>query len=147
MPKPDDVGVGTAIFILNNQRQVLLYLRKGAHASGLWAVPGGWMDRADTSSEVAIARETLEETGIQVVRAYPLCWTTEDHKDLGVRTVTLYHYTLAGGWNYVTSLRPQLMEPNKAEKWAWFDLDELPDNLFPKLPEAVAKLKATLGMA
>ena len=44
MPRPNNVGVGTALLIFNRDRKVLLGKRKGAHRAGCWAPPeAGWI--------------------------------------------------------------------------------------------------------
>lgn len=136
MPKPDDVGVGTALFILNEDGHILMGKRKGAHRAGHWCVPGGWLDREDPSTDIAIIRETKEETDLEVRRVDPLCWTTEDHPEIGIRTVTLYHVTGPGWWDG----DPEVMEPEKCEEWRWVSLSDIPSPLFPGLMEAVEAL-------
>jgi len=134
MPRPCDVGVGTAVLILNEHNEILLGQRKGAHRAGFWCAPGGWLDRADTQVVEAAIREVHEETGVKVVTAYRLLWTTEDHPELQVRTVTLYY--VARKW----CGSPRVMEPDKCEAWSWFASDDLPSPLFPGLAEALSLL-------
>jgi ADP-ribose pyrophosphatase YjhB (NUDIX family) len=45
--------------------QVLLCLRAGPPAAGRWALPGGFVEAGETLDEAA-ARETFEETGVQL---------------------------------------------------------------------------------
>jgi len=137
VPKPDDVGVGTALLVLNEKKQLLLGKRKGAHCAGTWCCPGGWMDRTDKTSSEAVIREAAEECGIEVQFAEPFIWTTEDHEELGVRTVTLYHTAISGDWTGT----PAILEPEKCDGWEWFDLDTIPDQLFPGLRETIAALR------
>lgn len=145
MPKPDDVGVGTAVIVLNETGQILLGKRKGAHRAGHWACPGGWLDRDDSSTDIAAIREVKEETDIEIRRIEPLCWTTEDHPELGVRTVTLYHLAVKDndGW----AGEPEVTEPEKCEEWGWFNTSDLPDPCFPGLKEAVMKLRRKRAIA
>jgi 8-oxo-dGTP diphosphatase len=137
MSKPDDVGVGTAIFVLDASNKILLGKRKGAHRAGHWSVPGGWVDREDSDIKVAVIREAYEETGITVKYAEQLCWVTEDHPEIETRTVTLYYITWNGEW----SGTPYVAEPNKCEVWEWFDLDDLPSPLFPGMEDAIRLLE------
>jgi 8-oxo-dGTP pyrophosphatase MutT (NUDIX family) len=150
MPRPDDVGVGVALLLLwpapAGRGRVLLGLRKGAHAAGVWAPPGGWLDRSDTSTWAAAQRELWEETGLELTRPpVPFAWTTEDHPELGVRTVTLYHLVRisalpVGLYNVLQLQEPPVREPDKCERWAWFSCEDLPDNLYPGLREAIEQL-------
>ena len=142
MPRPNDVGVGTAVIVLNGHHEILLGKRKGAHRAGHWSCPGGWLDRADSGTVVAVCREALEETGLVLdkMKVKQMLWTTEDHPELGVRTVTLYHLAWPGFWEGEVLL----MEPNKCEGWQWFDLDDLPSPLFPGVKYALEKLQERL---
>lgn len=136
MPKPDDVGVGTALLILNEKGQILLGKRKGAHRAGYWSFPGGWLDRSDTETKFAVIRETAEETGLIVHDAEQHLWVTEDHPEIGVRTVTLYHIARPGQWNGI----PEVLEPDKCEKWGWYYPHSLPSPLFPGLRGAIDQI-------
>lgn len=136
MPKPDDVGVGTAMIVLDEDGRVLLGKRQGAHRAGHWCCPGGWLDRPDQATDEAAIRETMEEAGITVHQADPHIWTTEDHPELGVRTVTLYHITRFGEWEGEATR----MEPEKCLEWRWCSRQDLPRPLFPGVEEALSRL-------
>jgi ADP-ribose pyrophosphatase len=61
-PDAPRVAVGAVII---HQNKVLLVLRGQAPARGLWAIPGGSVELGETLA-VAVEREVLEETGLQV---------------------------------------------------------------------------------
>lgn len=138
MPRPNDVGVGIAVFILNDQDQILLLKRSGAHAAGCWSTPGGWVDRTDKSLLEVVKREALEEVGIDIRFAEQIGATTEDHPEAGIRSVTVYH--LAHLWTGT----PTILEPNKASDLQWFDLDKVPQERFPALTEGLLFLERAL---
>jgi ADP-ribose pyrophosphatase YjhB (NUDIX family) len=53
MSRPNNVGVGVAMLVVNTTDEtVLLLKRKGAHAEGTWACPGGWIDFEDESRKM-----------------------------------------------------------------------------------------------
>jgi len=83
-----------------------------------------------------LKREALEEIGITIHEAHPFCWTTEDHSDIGVRSVTLYHVATAPMWGG----EPQNLEPHKCSEFGWFNVDNLPDPLFPGLHRVIRNL-------
>jgi 8-oxo-dGTP diphosphatase len=132
MPKPNDVGVGTALIIISPKGEILLGKRKGSHAAGNWSVPGGWLDRDDKTTAHAVVREVAEETDLifQPSDVHSMLWTTEDHPDF--RSVTLYHYI-----ELQHEVFPRTREPHKCEGWQWFPLQELPSPLFPELDKAI----------
>lgn len=66
MPKPVTPFVGCDVFVLNQQKKVLLVKRSDTN---LWALPGGGHDLGETPAKCAI-RECFEETGydIEIIR-------------------------------------------------------------------------------
>lgn len=116
--------------------------RQGAHAAGKWSFPGGWIDRSDSSLLDVAKREALEETGLTLFSARQVGATTEDHPDLGVRTVTIYF--IAGCLNWTGE--PTIKEPAKCSEMGWFDLNNLPAEVFPALMEGVKFVKSYLDI-
>jgi 8-oxo-dGTP diphosphatase len=125
--------------VFNKRGQILLGLRKGAHWADHWACPGGWLDRPDESTVRAVKREAREEAGLAVYQATEHCWTTRDCPELEARTVTLYHITEQehDQWRG----EPEVLEPEKCERWEWFDTEALPSPLFPGVETAIDRLK------
>lgn len=129
MPRPSDVGVGVCI-VLKRDGKVLLLQRKGSHAAGTWAVPGGWIDRADAHPLDVVKREAMEEMGVTVRDAVLVGVTSEDHQDF--RTVSLYY--LATKWEG----EPRICEPEKCSAIMWHPLHEaLSFPVFPGLGEGL----------
>ncbi len=58
MKRIDDLKVGVAVIILNEEKQVLLQKRSDV---GLWGISSGHIEIGETVSEAAI-REVKEET-------------------------------------------------------------------------------------
>ena len=136
MPRPDNIGVGVAVICHNNIGQVLLGLRKNAHAAGLWSAPGGWIDPGDPSTQFTCQRELYEEVGLDfdTDMIKTMSTTIEYHEDLKITCVTCYHEV------FVTQSQEahvKLMEPHKCEQWKWFHWQSLPGNLFPNLKEQI----------
>ena len=113
------VGIGILIFKNN---KVLLGKRKGAHASDVYAGPGGHLEHLESFAACA-KREAREETGMEIENIRFLCLTN-------FKTYAPKHYVdigLAADWK---NGEPQILEPNKCESWGWYDLDNLPAPLF-----------------
>lgn len=119
------VRVGVGVYLFNPQHQVLLGLRKSAHGNGTWCPPGGHLEFGESNEQAAI-REVKEETNISVnPENISLQGITNDfYKESNKHYITLHFFCK----NFTGE--PQLMEPDKCEKWQWFDLDNLPKNLF-----------------
>lgn len=61
-------SAATVAFIMNEQGELLVCRRGKEPAKGTLDLPGGFIDMNETGEE-GIAREVLEETGLQVTRA------------------------------------------------------------------------------
>lgn len=109
--------VGVGVMILKGGK-VLLTKRKGSHGAGEYGFPGGHLELMESFEDCAI-RETREECGIEIKNIAFLYLTN----------VTKYapkhyvHIGLVADW---ASGEPKTLEPDKAEEWRWYDLNELP---------------------
>lgn len=109
------VGLGVMIW---KDGKVLLGKRKGKHAPGVYAFPGGHLEYME-SFEDCVRREVAEETGMEV----------ENIKFLLVGNAKLYapkHYVQVNFTADWKSGEPQNLEPDKCEGWDWYDVDNLP---------------------
>ena len=91
---------------------------------GTWTMPGGKLDYLEEPKK-GLIREIVEETGLVV-----------GEKDLNLISVT---NDISGGAHFVTlgficeriDGDPQVLEPDEITEWRWFDLDALPERVFP----------------
>ncbi len=60
----DNTPVPVAVSVLRSNGKTLLIKRAGGDYAGLWALPGGKIEKNEHISEAAV-REVLEETGIR----------------------------------------------------------------------------------
>jgi 8-oxo-dGTP diphosphatase len=113
------VGVGVMVF---KDGKILLSKRKGSHGEGEYAFPGGHLEYMESFAECA-GRETKEECGINI----------KNIEFLFLANIVKYapkHYVHIGLIAEWESGEPQILEPEKAESWDWYDLDNLPEPLF-----------------
>jgi 8-oxo-dGTP diphosphatase len=116
--------VGVAV-IISKGSQILLGLRKGKHSHGFWGLTGGHLEGGETFEQCAI-RETEEETGIILPAA----------RLFSVKN-TIYHLedkhyvVIFMKANLPSGQEPKNIEPDKCEKWGWFEKDNLPSPLMP----------------
>ncbi len=109
------VSVGVMIF---KDGKVLMTKRKGSHGAGEYGFPGGHLEHMESFEDCAI-RETREESGLEI----------KNIRFLYLTNVTKYapkhyvHIGLVADWS---SGEAQTLEPNKAEGWRWYSLDDLP---------------------
>ena len=114
------VGVGV---IVMKDGKVLLGKRKNAHGEGTWSFPGGHLEFNEEIESCAV-REVMEETGLNIknIRSGP--FTNDIFEKEEKHYITLYLIS-----EYASG-ELKIMEPEKCEKWEWFDWDKLPKPLF-----------------
>ena len=114
--------VGVGIIVIKDGK-VLLGKRKNAHGEGAWCFPGGHLEFKETWEDCA-RREVAEETDLKI-------------KNINLGTVTndifekedKHYITLIMVSDY-DSGEVKLMEPEKSERWEWFEWGKLPQPLF-----------------
>lgn len=127
--------VGVGVMILNNQGQILLGKRiddpikasSDLHGEGCWTMPGGKLEFGETLIDGAI-REVLEETSINLDKEKTNLISITDE----LRPDT--HYITAGFLCKDFLGEPKVTEPEEITEWKWYNLNELPGNVF--LPSA-----------
>lgn len=111
------VGVGAIVL---GERGLLL----GRHRRGTLELPGGSVEPYDATFEAAVVRELTEETGLV---AHPkdvtLLGTLVDHVGDVVRVTV-------GAVVNVWQGRPATQPDESLGDWAWYPLDQLPNDLF-----------------
>jgi len=114
--------IGIAVIILKDKK-VLLGKRKNAHGEGTWCFPGGYLEYGE-SFEACARREVSEETGLNISNTRRGTFTNNIFKKESIHTVTLF--MIADYESGSATVR----EPDKCEKWEWFDWNDLPHPLF-----------------
>lgn len=115
--------IGVASFVVNDYGSILLGKRKGSSGAGTWCLPGGKLEENETPIMAAV-RELAEETGIVVEKYGDKCqiktmeWVDNVWNDsVGKQEwITLIHRI-----ELPDCPDPKLMEPDKFEKWIWFE--------------------------
>jgi A/G-specific adenine glycosylase len=112
--------IGVAV-IWNDQQQILIDRRKQTGLlGGLWEFPGGKIEPGETI-EACIAREILEELGIEIAVGDRLCTVTHAYSHFKV-TLNVHHCTHLSG-------DPQ---PIECDEVRWVTLDAIEEFPFPK---------------
>jgi len=114
--------VGVGVIIIKNDK-VLLGKRKNAHGEGTWCFPGGHLEFNEEIEDCAI-REVREEAGIEIKNIRIGTFTNDLFKKEGKHYVTLW---VVSDYSFG---KVKVMEPEKCEKWGWFEWDKLPKPLF-----------------
>jgi 8-oxo-dGTP diphosphatase len=116
--------VGVATIIKNEENKILLGYRKSNLGTNTWAPPGGKLDMCEELKDCA-TRELKEETNLTTTADnLKLIGVTNNIFNKEIHYITIYYIVDA----YVGKLK--LMEPDKCEKWEWYDYNDLPIDLF-----------------
>ncbi len=118
-------SIGVAVIVIKDKK-VLVGKRLNAHGSGTWAFPGGHLEWYESIEDCA-KREVFEETGLCIQNIQQAAFTNDIFKKEEKHYVTLFvtaeYYSGA----------PEVKEPEKCEKWEWFDWNDFPRPLFLSL--------------
>ena len=123
------IGAGCGVMVFNPDGKLLLGLRNydketadsELHEEGTWTMPGGNIEYGETFEEAGI-REAKEETGIDVKNLEVICVQTDMNE--------FAHYISVGLVAREFEGEPRPMEPEQIMAWRWFDLNDLPKNIF-----------------
>ena len=114
------IGVGVIII---KDGKILLGKRKNAHGEGSWGFPGGHLEFNEEVEDCAV-REVKEETGISMKNIRKGTFTNDIFEKEEKHYVTLFIISdFASG-------EVKVMEPEKCERWDWFEWNKLPQPLF-----------------
>lgn len=112
--------IGVNVFVFKNGK-VLLGKRIGKTGYGTWCLPGGHFECGESLIGAA-KRELEEETSILSDDLEFLHLVNDPMENV--------HYVhidfLAKNWEG----EPKVMEPEKFAEWNWFDLNNLPEEIF-----------------
>lgn len=117
------VGVGVMVI---KDGKVLLGKRLASHGAGEYSFPGGHLEYLEKVEDCA-KRETLEETGMEIENIRLLCVTNS-------AKYPPKHYVNVGVIADWKSGEPNILEPEKLERWDWYDPDSCPTPLFEAIP-------------
>ena len=122
--------VGIGVLIVNNKNEILLGLRKSKHGHASWGPPGGHLEFMETF-EICAIREVYEETGLTITNPEFFALSND------VFESDKHYVSIFMKANYQENQRVQNIEPHNFEKWQWFEINHLPNNLFLPLKQLV----------
>ena len=132
-------GVGVGVMVLNDNK-VLLGLRNPdkikasseLNGAGTWTMPGGKVEYMEKLVDAA-KRELEEETGLKAKKIDFLC-ISDDMTD------TAHYVTAVFKVNDYSGI-VKTMEPETILEWRWFDLNDLPKNMYKPSLICIEKYK------
>lgn len=132
-------GVGVGVMVLKDNK-ILLGLRNPdkvkasseLQGQGTWTMPGGKVDFMEKLIDAA-KRELEEETSLVATELEVLC-ISDDMTDTA-------HYVTVGFIVKDYTGEVKTMEPETIIEWKWFDLNDLPSNLYKPTLKCIEKYK------
>ncbi len=132
-------GLGVGVMVLKDDK-ILLGLRNPnkekasseLQGQGTWTMPGGKVEFMEKLVDAA-KRELEEETSLKAAKLDLLC-ISDDMTDTA-------HYVTVGFIVRKYTGEPKAMEPETILEWKWFDLNNLPTNLYSPSKKCIEKYK------
>jgi 8-oxo-dGTP diphosphatase len=129
MEEKKRVGAGFGVMVLRNKKLLLGKRHEDSkkadselHGEGTWTMPGGKFEWGETFKEAA-KRELKEETGMVLKKAKVICVNNDKNEYAHFITIGFLAEEVEG--------EARVMEPEEITQWNWFDLDKLPEKIFP----------------
>ena len=123
------VGVGV---IVVKAGVVLVGRRLNSPQAGCWQLPGGKLEWGE-SIEACAARETLEESGVEIDEVEPVGFTNDMFDECAKHYVTLFVAA-----RYVRG-EPAVREPEKCALWRWLRWEDIPQPRFLPIDHLAAQ--------
>ncbi len=123
------IGTGFGVMILNSEGKVLLGRRHKDpdkadsvfRVADVWTMPGGKLEYGESFEEGA-KREVMEETGLKLINPKVICINNDKNEHAHFVTIGLFSNEFEG--------EPRVMEPDEITEWQWFNINELPKNIY-----------------
>lgn len=129
------IKAGVGVLIFDEKGRLLLGRRAlnakdtgGLYEPGTWNCPGGKQEYNETIVEAAI-REVKEETNLDISDVIPFGASDDVEDEKHFVNIHLIAHNFSG--------ELKVMEPEKIDKWEWFSMDEIPENLYSSSRETI----------
>lgn len=131
------VGIGVMIKdgnkVLLGHRAIKSQDTGGIFEPDSWTFPGGKQEFNETIFECAI-REVKEETNLDIESLEVFSASDDIAPNKHFITIQIIAHKFKG--------ELKVMEPTKIDDWQWFDLNNLPDNLYSPTRKFIDKLRS-----
>ena len=132
-------GLGVGVMVIKDNK-ILLGLRNPdkekasseLEGEGTWTMPGGKVEYMEKLGDAA-KRELEEETSLKATKIDFLCISDDMTNNA--------HFVTAGFIVKEYTGEIKTMEPEEIIEWKWFDLDNLPTNLYKPSQKCIEKYK------
>jgi len=121
-------AIGCCVIVQNDKGHILLAKRKNSYKAGYFGLPGGRVEANELLTDCAL-RELREETDIRAVQLQYVGVVREWQEDFpdGKPNSFIHFVFVCKDWEG----SPTTKEPDRAELWEWYDINDLPDPVIP----------------
>ena len=112
--------------------KLLLGLRKNCFGAGTYGLPGGHLEYGEKLAD-AVKRELKEEVGVEVKGLKLVSIIDQAEREKHYLQINFLVEDFIGEVSNI--------EEDRCEDWEWFNLDSLPENIFPPHVDAIKALK------
>lgn len=127
-----NVAVPASYLLLEQDGKILLMRRfQTGYMDGSYSLPAGHVDSGELPMETMV-REAKEEVGIELTKN-DLAFVYVDYEVRDVEADRVDFYFKAANW----SGEPMIVEPHKCDDLRWVSLNDLPENVIPKVRAAI----------
>ena len=118
--EPPRVGLGVLVW---KNGTFCILKRRGSHGASTWGLPGGHLEFGE-SWQACAARETMEETGMEIANVRFLAATNDIFANDGKHYITIW---VEADW---AAGEAAIKEPHRATDLRWATFATLPSPLF-----------------
>jgi 8-oxo-dGTP diphosphatase len=127
-----------ALFLYKDKKVLLMRRFNTGLNDGMYGGAGGGIESAEPATQ-AIIREAYEELGIQLKKEnLKIVHIVHAYNKQGQEFINFFVETTEWEGN------PKIMEPNKCDDIAWFDVDNLPSNILPLHKHVLEMIKKNI---
>jgi len=127
-------GIGIGVIVLKQGKVLMGKRGEQSFYSNHWSLPGGRLELFESFEDCA-EREVFEETGLKVKNLELVALHNDLMPEVEKHYLTLFFKAEAAGGELTVK------EPEKMTDLAWFELDALPQPLFPPSKKGLEKFR------
>lgn len=132
MKKRHSIVCASYLFLLRDNKILLLRRFNTGYEDGNYSVPAGHVDEGEAVSD-ALTRETKEEIGVDIDKKNIELVHTMHRRASETNDERLDFFFVCENWDG----EAQNMETHKCDDLNWYDIAQLPDNVIPYIRDAI----------
>ena len=133
MKKRHSIICASYLFLLQDNKILLLRRFNTGYEDGNYSIPAGHVDKGESIS-YSLIREIKEEIDIDIDKTNIELSHIMHRRAIETNDERLDFFFICKNW----SGKVKNMEPHKCDDLIWCDINELPDNIIPYIQDAIS---------